>query len=120
MANDVKDTTAPPDQRFSVRGTGTVVGVATDQDGAPIYDRTGRQVREVWNEGRYQDAFDMLLNFGKIGTVLQASQIPHLPKGTPSDWFLEVQSKLTGPEDEAQAWPNPTVPPSAVKDAELS
>lgn len=67
------------DQLWSVRGPGT------DSPDA-----------ENW--GRYQNRLDMVENWSRIGTVIQAPQVDR-PKGKPkqalpSDWYLEVGSQL--------------------------
>lgn len=127
VASDVKDTSEPPQQRFSVRGTGTPVDFVYQPVSetnptptpVPLLNNADVPIKEVWNEGRYQNATDMLVHWSEIGTVLQASQIEGLPKGIPQDWFLEAQSLLKGPEDPVQEWPSPTVPPSGLSQANL-
>ena len=125
VAADVAGTSEPPRQRFSVRGTGTPVPFAfqKDSDGnltpVPLRNNAGEPIRQVWQEGRYQNASDMLVHWSQIGTVLQAVQIEGLPAGTPQDWFLEAASLLDGPEDPIQDWPSPTVPPSGLGEANL-
>jgi hypothetical protein len=125
VATDVKDTSEPPSQRFSVRGTGTPVPYAfqKDTDGnlipMPLRNNADEQIVEAWQEGRYQNATDMLVHWSRIGTVLQALLIKDLPEGTPDDWFLEAASLLVGPEDPVQDWPSPTVPPVGLGQANL-
>jgi len=125
VASDVQDRGEPPSQRFSVRGTGTPVPYAfqKDEEGnlmpMPLRNNADEQIREVWQEGRYQNATDMLVHWSRIGTVLQALLIKGLPEGTPQDWFLEAASRLEGPEDPVQDWPSPTVPPAGLGQANL-
>ena len=131
VAADVAGTSELPRQRFSVRGTGTPVPFAYQRDKGkdkdseatltpvPLRNNAGEQIREVWQEGRYQNATDMLVHWSQIGTVLQAVQIEGLPAGAPQDWFLEAASLLKGPEDPVEDWPSPTVPPSGLGQANL-
>ena len=83
----------PTDQLWSVRGPGT----------ASEYPQ---------NWGRYQDRINMILNWHKIGVVLQGSAIDG---GAYSpDYYLEVASLLpSDPSDRAPPYPNTyKTPPS--------
>ncbi len=62
-------------QRWSIRGEGTDSAVA-----------------ENW--GRYQNRYDMLQNWQRIGVVLQSAAIGTQNPPLPQDWYLEVESQL--------------------------
>jgi L-Lysine epsilon oxidase N-terminal/L-lysine epsilon oxidase C-terminal domain/Iron-containing redox enzyme len=62
-------------QRWSIRGEGTDSAVAED-----------------W--GRYQNRYDMLQNWQRIGVVLQSAAIGTQNPPLPQDWYLEVESQL--------------------------
>lgn len=129
VASDVvKGSSEPPHLRFSVRGTGTPVPLAVERDAnghpttnppTPLRNAAGDQISEVWNVGRYQNTIDMITHWSHIGTVLQAPQVESLPNGTPSDWFVEAESQLEGPEDPVHRWPKLTVPPAGLDQALL-
>jgi hypothetical protein len=69
-------------QRYSVRGKGT-----EDPDPA--------------NQGRYQNRLDMVINWPRIGVVMQGSAIDGGPY--PSDQYLEAESRLD--QAEVEPWP---------------
>ncbi|MBL6987030.1 MAG: LodA/GoxA family CTQ-dependent oxidase [Methylobacter sp.] len=75
-------------QRFSVRGNGTEAVKNTD---------AGFN-RPAMNVGRYQDRKEFLLNWDRIGIVMQSPAIvpdPNAPKTEiPEDFYLEVASKF--------------------------
>jgi L-Lysine epsilon oxidase N-terminal/L-lysine epsilon oxidase C-terminal domain len=81
-AKDVHNGALGP-SRYSFRGKGTY---SEDLGGA----------------GRYQDYIDMLLNWHKVGTVIQGSAIAADAAYSPTQ-FLEVESQLD--EVEIQPWP---------------
>ena len=85
LAKDVKDGKLGS-QRYSVRGTGA-------------------QSDNPETQGRYQDYIDMVGNWHRLGVVIQGSAID--PGTYDPDWYLEVESQLTGELDqsEVQPWP---------------
>ena len=84
VASDVQNNELPK-QRFSVRGKGT----GTDQSS------------EV---GRYQERIDIVNNWTKIGTIIQATAIES--GNYPDDFYLEVQSQLDDSGNAVIPWPN--------------
>lgn len=84
LASEVQDGELPQ-QRFSVRGRGT----ATTQSA------------EV---GRYQERIDIVLNWHKIGMVIQATAIQG--ENLPAEYYLEVQSQLDNSGNAVIPWPN--------------
>jgi hypothetical protein len=85
LASEVTAEGQPGSQRYSVRGTGT-------------------ESPNPANQGRYQDIKDILLNWDKIGFVIQDTAIVGGRRNP--DQFLEVQSKLTGePDPVVEPWP---------------
>ncbi len=97
VAADVDpDTAALPRQRYSVRGPGTMPGSNSPSDGA-----------DMANAGRFWDYRQMLTDWHRIGTVVQATIIED---GTyPDDVYLEVASLLPDDDPDApdQADPHP-------------
>lgn len=87
------NSSAPPTkQLWSVRGNGT----------ASPYPQ---------NWGRYQDRINMVLNWPRIGVVLQGTAIDGGNFG--ADVYLEVESLLDDGGDPVQPYPNVYVPPPA-------
>ncbi len=84
-----------PEQRFSLRGTGTEW---TGPTGDPDYANGPSSV------GRYQNNLNMITNWFDIGVVVQGQAIEGFI-GDTDDLFLEVQSQLKGPSDFSQPWP---------------
>jgi hypothetical protein len=83
---------APPTrQLWSVRGNGT----------ASPYPQ---------NWGRYQDRINMVLNWPRIGVILQGIAIDGGTFG--ADVYLEVESLLDDSGDPVQPYPNTYVPPT--------
>lgn len=82
LATDVHDGQLGP-QRYSIRGPGTA---STD----------------LGNAGRYQDLIDIVLNWQRIGIVIQGSAIAGDRSYSP-DFYLEVASLLDTPE--ITPWP---------------
>jgi len=96
-------------QRWSVREQGTQSPYA-----------------EKW--GRYQLRRDMLMNWSRIGIVMQATQVPApadrepradgkvaLPAALPASWYLEVQSQLVD-NDRQRVAPFPNIATSVDDD----
>ena len=81
---------APTKQLWSVRGEGT----------ASPYPQ---------NWGRYQDRINMILNWHRIGVVLQGSTIDGGNFGP--DVYLEVESLLDDSGDPVQPYPNKYMAP---------
>lgn len=83
---------APPTkQLWSVRGKGTASPYPQD-----------------W--GRYQDSIDIVLNWPRIGVVLQGTAIDGGNFG--ADVYLEVESLLDDSGDPVQPYPNRYIPPT--------
>jgi hypothetical protein len=82
LANDVRDGRLGP-QRYSIRGAGT----ASDDPGL---------------QGRYQELINIVLNWQRIGFIIQGSAIDGDVVYSP-DQYLEVQSQLDHPE--ITPWP---------------
>jgi hypothetical protein len=84
--------------RFSVRGAGTASPNAA-------------------NVGRYQNRVDILLNWSRIGVVMQGPTIvgypapgPDSPPSYGTDFFLEVESRFDNDESNlAEYWPNTVI-----------
>lgn len=93
-----------PQQRYSVRGAGTA---------AQDHSSPGNVDTAAMNVGRFQERVDILLNWSRIGTMMQGPAIdgykPHVP-GTDSyrpDYYLEVQSQFDKDESNLVVpWPN--------------
>lgn len=82
-------------QVFSIRGVGTETDYPADA-------------------GRYQKYPDYLMNWHKVGFIIQGGQITDTG-GKPSygnDFFLEVQSQFDGNGPLVQKWPTANVPPA--------
>jgi hypothetical protein len=82
----------PSVQLWSVRGPGT----------ASPYPQ---------NWGRYQNRIDIILNWSRIGVVLQGTAIDG--GNFSADYYLEVASLLDDTGDPVQPYPNLYVPPAA-------
>ena len=75
------------EQKYSVRGPGT---------GSP----------DAANQGRFQNYIDFVLNWPRVGTIIQSTQIDTIPDGKfKDDWYLEVESLLTNENAAVEAWP---------------
>ena len=86
-----------PQQRYSLRGAGT----------AAIQDDSGPFNAPAMNVGRYQDRRGILLNWDKIGVVIQSAAIDGIDPAVPPDYYLEVASLFQ--EDQSNLvvqWPN--------------
>ncbi|MCB0397104.1 MAG: LodA/GoxA family CTQ-dependent oxidase [Flavobacteriales bacterium] len=86
-----------PFQRYSVRGEGTA---AVQQTGEG-FDTP------AMNVGRFQERVNMLINWHRIGTVIQGPAIDGYDPSFPKDVYLEVQSQFE--QDDSNlvvAWPN--------------
>lgn len=102
----VANSGALPTQRYSVRGEGTA---AVAQDG-------GGFNTAAMNVGRYQDRRGILLNWDKIGVIMQGAAIDGYDPNYPADYYLEVASLFTKDYSNlVKPWPNlvtdPTYPP---------
>lgn len=97
--DDVKDHDGKLDapQRYSVRGEGTQ-GV-----GGPNNDETLYPAQQV---GRFQDRTDMVKQWQKIGTVIQAAAIKGRDENVDPDYYLEVESHMSDVSDQVVPWPN--------------
>lgn len=87
-----------PVQRYSVRGEGTA---AVHHDSADKFDAP------AMNVGRYQERRNILLNWDKIGFVIQGVAINDYDAHFSRDYYLEVQSRFR--EDRSnlvEPWPN--------------
>lgn len=79
-----------PGQRFSVRGNGTK---SEDPSGV----------------GRFQKREDFILNWHKIGTVIQGPAIDGYDPAYPENYYLEVESQFEKDESNLVGpWPNKT------------
>jgi hypothetical protein len=76
-------------QRFSVRGPGTAATEHVDNPGCP--PGSGFDAKAL-NVGRYQDRRDMLMNWQRIGIVIQGPAIDGYPEHFDPNYYLEVQS----------------------------
>jgi hypothetical protein len=86
-----------PPQRYSVRGEGTA---AVQQDGG-VFNTP------AMNVGRYQDRRGILLNWDKIGVVMQAAAIDGYDPAYRADYYLEVSSLFTKDYSNlVEPWPN--------------
>ncbi|UMA63320.1 LodA/GoxA family CTQ-dependent oxidase [Roseivivax marinus] len=88
---------ALPEQRFSVRGAGTV---AEAGQAGPF---------PAANVGRFQKREDILTHWHRIGVIMQGAAIEDYPEGANPDFYLEVASLLDGPDDPVAPWPNTVV-----------
>lgn len=88
-----------PTQRYSVRGEGTaVVPTAADTGAAQV--------------GRYQDRRGILLNWDKIGVVMQGYAIDGYDAGFSPEFYLEVASLFTKDcSNLVKPWPNKVTDP---------
>lgn len=83
-------------QRFSVRGEGTAAIV-----------RPGGFNTKAENVGRYQERINILINWHRIGTVIQGGAIDNYPDGYDKDYLLEVQSQFDVDDSNlVEPWPN--------------
>lgn len=99
-----------PTQRYSLRGEGTA---AVQQD-----DGSGFNAPAM-NVGRYQDRRGILLNWDKIGVVMQGAAIDGYNPAYPADYYLEVASLFAQDDSNlVEPWPNAvtdkTYPPRKV------
>ena len=61
-------------------------------------------------QGRYQCYYDFVLNWHKVGFVIQGTQIPAPPGGNYGpDLFLEVASLFDSAGDAVAPWPQPSI-----------
>ncbi|MCA8032415.1 LodA/GoxA family CTQ-dependent oxidase [Burkholderia arboris] len=98
---------ALPVQRYSVRGEGTA---AIQQDSSKTFNSP------AMNVGRYQNRVDILLDWDKIGFVIQGVAIDEYDGKYPPNYYLEVQSLFKKDYSNlVQPWPNtvtdPLLPP---------
>ncbi|HEX5337289.1 MAG TPA: hypothetical protein VFW53_02520, partial [Gallionella sp.] len=78
----------PATQHYSVRGNGT-----STSDAAEV--------------GRYQNRRDILINWDRIGFVMQGPAISSYPADYSPDFYLEVASQFERDESNlVQPWPN--------------
>ncbi|PRF98431.1 hypothetical protein C6Q14_25095 [Burkholderia ambifaria] len=96
-----------PVQRYSLRGEGTA---AIQQDSTREFNSP------PMNVGRYQNRPDFLLNWDKIGFVIQGVAIDRYDSSYPPNYYLEVQSLFKRDYSNlVQPWPNtvtdPLLPP---------
>jgi len=92
-----------PVQRYSVRGEGTA---AVSHAGSDKFNTP------AMNVGRYQQRRDILVNWDKIGFVIQGVAIEGYHSGYPRDYYLEVQSRFK--EDHSnlvEPWANTVTDP---------
>jgi L-Lysine epsilon oxidase N-terminal/L-lysine epsilon oxidase C-terminal domain len=86
-AKDVSGNTLPK-QRYSVRGKGT-------------------ENPDSKQQGRYQEYIDMVMNWSRIGVVIQGSSIDQADGGPyDASFFLEIKSQLDDSGDPVVPWPN--------------
>ncbi len=82
-----------PTQRYSVRGKGTAV---EDSETFPSQ-----------NVGRYQDRKNILINWHRIGTIIQGPAIKDYPEGFDPNYYLEVESDFDQDDSNLVVpWPN--------------
>ncbi len=90
-------------QRFSVRGSGT----RAEQLAGGEFDRA------AMNVGRYQDRKEFLLNWSRIGIIMQSPAIVQEagdPKLKSENYFLEVSSQFDSDESNlVEYWPNTVI-----------
>ncbi|MFZ6770931.1 LodA/GoxA family CTQ-dependent oxidase [Undibacterium sp. Di26W] len=90
-------------QRFSVRGNGTK---------ARRFEDEGFN-RPAMNTGRYQDRKEFLLNWSRVGFILQSRAIAQdadAPSLKSEDYFLEVSSQFETDESNlVEYWPNTVI-----------
>lgn len=87
-----------PVQRYSVRGEGTA---ASQNEASPTFNTP------AMNVGRYQERKKILVNWDKIGFVIQGVAIDGYNNDYPRDYYLEVQSKFDGDHSNlVEPWPN--------------
>ena len=99
--------TTLPTPRFSVRGDGTRA------DGLPSNTPADDEIdRPAMHVGRYQDRAQFLLNWQRIGVVMQSTAIPQA-QGQPnirSDYYLEVESLFDSDESNlVEYWRNTAI-----------
>ena len=86
-----------PTQRFSLRGEGTA---AVQQNGSGFN-------APAMNVGRYQDRRGILINWDKIGIVMQGAAIDGYDPSFKPDYYLEVASLFAKDESNlVEPWPN--------------
>lgn len=110
-----------PDQRYSVRGPGTMPGVDPPIDkGDPAKEDPHKENladEDLANAGRFWKYRDMLTHWDKIGTIVQATIIDDeeyrddsAPPDVDPTAYLEVQSQLEdGPAELAAPHPWPII-----------
>ncbi|KAA3621726.1 MAG: hypothetical protein DWQ02_27215, partial [Bacteroidetes bacterium] len=85
-----------PTQRYSVRGEGTEVGELSHQNPFPAE-----------NVGRYQNRKLILINWHRIGTIIQGPAIKDYPSDFDKNYYLEVSSQFKQDESNlVEPWPN--------------
>ena len=100
---------ALPMPRFSVRGKGTRADIAPATAAA---DEKARIDRPAMNVGRYQDRAQFLLNWHKIGVVMQSTAIVQAPgsKSINEMYYLEVASQFDTDESNlVEYWRNTAI-----------
>ena len=101
-----------PEQRFSVRGTGTQAQSQLSSPGCPVTgycnpDPEPSFDSKAMNVGRYQDRRNILTNWMNIGTILQGPAIEGYPADFDKDYYLEVASLFEKDEsNKVIFWPN--------------
>ncbi|WP_289150048.1 LodA/GoxA family CTQ-dependent oxidase [uncultured Salipiger sp.] len=87
---------ALPRQKFSVRGEGTKA------QPSPV----GPGPFPAQNVGRFQDRENILLNWQKIGVIMQGPAIEGYDPSYPTNYYLEVASLFEDDADPVIPWPN--------------
>jgi hypothetical protein len=98
-----------PTPRFSVRGNGTRADIAS---AATAADDKARINRPAMNVGRYQDRAQFLLNWHKIGVVMQSTAIVQatVGKSISENYYLEVASQFDTDESNlVEYWRNTAI-----------
>jgi len=86
-----------PRQRYSVRGKGTAAVEKTGGD----FDSP------AMNVGRYQERVDMLVNWDRIGVILQGPAIDGYDASYDPTFYLEAESRFSKDESNLVVpWPN--------------
>lgn len=86
-----------PTQRYSVRGEGTQA----------VQQNSGSFNTPAMNVGRYQERRNMLINWNKIGIIIQGPAIEGYSKDFDPDYYLEVESQFDKDESNLVIpWPN--------------
>lgn len=87
-----------PAQRYSVRGEGTAAAPA---------ETAGQFNAPAMNVGRYQHRNKILIEWDKIGFVIQGPAIEGYDSRYPHDYYLEVQSLFKDDQSNlVEPWPN--------------